>query len=391
MNAVMNGMSVSGLLPFGGTFFVFSDYGRGAVRLAALSGYKVAFVWSHDSVGVGEDGPTHQPVEQLAAMRAMPGLRVIRPADANETAAGLAHPHRRRRPDRADPLPPEAAGARGHHRRRDSPAWPAARTCCDASPATAPDVVLVGTGSEVSLCVQAAETLAADGVAGAGRVDAVLGAVRGARRRPTATRCCRRTCPRSRSRPATSFGWDRYADATVTIDHFGASAPGDVAMREFGFTPEHVVERARRRSLDGDRSMTSNIAKLNDFGQAPWYDNITRAMVREGGLEALVRDDGIRGVTSNPTIFEKAIAGGEGYDDAIAAAQAGRRLDRGRRSGTSRSTTSGTAPTSSGPCTTRSAATTASSRSRCRRSSRTTPTPRSRRPRSSSPGSAART
>ncbi len=87
MNAIMNGMSVSGLLPFGGTFFVFSDYGRGAVRLAALSGYKVAFVWSHDSVGVGEDGPTHQPVEQLAAMRAMPGLRVIRPADANETAA----------------------------------------------------------------------------------------------------------------------------------------------------------------------------------------------------------------------------------------------------------------------------------------------------------------
>ena len=87
MGAVMNGMSVSGLLPFGGTFFVFSDYMRGAVRVAALSGYKVAFVWSHDSVGVGEDGPTHQPVEHLASLRAMPGLAVIRPADANETAA----------------------------------------------------------------------------------------------------------------------------------------------------------------------------------------------------------------------------------------------------------------------------------------------------------------
>ncbi|MBK5288670.1 MAG: transketolase, partial [Acidimicrobiia bacterium] len=87
MGAVMNGMSVSGLLPFGGTFFVFSDYMRAAVRVAALSGYKTAFVWSHDSVGVGEDGPTHQPVEQLAALRAMPGLAVVRPADANETAA----------------------------------------------------------------------------------------------------------------------------------------------------------------------------------------------------------------------------------------------------------------------------------------------------------------
>ncbi len=86
MGAIMNGMSSGYLLPFGGTFFVFSDYMRGAVRVAALSGYKVAFVWSHDSIGVGEDGPTHQPIEQLAAMRAMPGIRVLRPADANETA-----------------------------------------------------------------------------------------------------------------------------------------------------------------------------------------------------------------------------------------------------------------------------------------------------------------
>ncbi len=86
MGAIMNGMATSGLLPFGGTFFVFSDYMRGAVRLAALSGYKVAFVWSHDSIGLGEDGPTHQPIEHLASLRAIPGLRVIRPADANEVA-----------------------------------------------------------------------------------------------------------------------------------------------------------------------------------------------------------------------------------------------------------------------------------------------------------------
>ena len=87
MGSVMVGMAEGGLLPFGGTFFVFSDYMRPAVRVAALSRAKVAFVWSHDSIAVGEDGPTHQPVEHLASLRAMPGLRVIRPADANETAA----------------------------------------------------------------------------------------------------------------------------------------------------------------------------------------------------------------------------------------------------------------------------------------------------------------
>ena len=86
MGSVMNGMAVSGLLPAGGTFFVFSDYMRPAARLAALSGYRTAFVWSHDSIGVGEDGPTHQPIEQLMAVRAIPGLCVVRPADANEVA-----------------------------------------------------------------------------------------------------------------------------------------------------------------------------------------------------------------------------------------------------------------------------------------------------------------
>ena len=135
--------------------------------------------------------------------------------------------------------------------------------------------------------------------------------------------------------------------------------------------------------------MTSNIAKLNDFGQAPWYDNITRTMVREGGLEALVRDDGIRGVTSNPTIFEKAIAGGEGYDDAIAAAQAGGDsiedtfwdlavddIGRRRRHPPAR-------------CTTRSDGKRRLHLDRgVAASSPTTPTRRSRRPRSCSPGSA---
>src|SRR6478735_2326349 len=243
MNAIMNGMSVSGLLPFGGTFFVFSDYGRGAVRLAALSGYKVAFVWSHDSIGVGEDGPTHQPVEQLAAMRAMPGLRVIRPADANETAAAWRiHVDgdgptalilsRQKLPVLEGTTDGAMAGVAGgaYVLRRESGATP--------------DVVLVGTGSEVTLCVQAAETLAAEGVS-VRVVSMPCWELFEAREQADRDTVIPPDVPTLAVEAATSFGWDRYADATVTLDHFGASAPGDVAMREFGFTPEHVVERAR--------------------------------------------------------------------------------------------------------------------------------------------------
>jgi transketolase len=243
MNAVMNGMSVSGLLPFGGTFFVFSDYGRGAVRLAALSGYKVAFVWSHDSVGVGEDGPTHQPVEQLAAMRAMPGLRVIRPADANETAA-MWRIHvdgdgptamilsRQKLPvlEGTAEAAMDGVAAGAYVLRREA--------------GGAPDVVLVGTGSEVSLCVQAAETLAGDGVA-VRVVSMPCWDLFEARAQSDRDAVLPKGVPTLAVEAGTSFGWDRYADATVTLDRFGASAPGDVALRGFGFTAEHVAERAR--------------------------------------------------------------------------------------------------------------------------------------------------
>ncbi len=157
MGAAMVGMARhGGVLPAGGTFFVFFDYMRPSVRLAALSGAKVVFVWTHDSVGVGEDGPTHQPIEQLATLRAIPGIQVIRPADANETVeawkAAVAH---------------------------DGPtalvlSRQAVTVCTDGSAVAAgaavvrqadhPQVVIVGTGSEVSLCVEAAEELAAAGV-----------------------------------------------------------------------------------------------------------------------------------------------------------------------------------------------------------------------------------
>ena len=181
MGAAMNGMAVSGLLPAGGTFFVFSDYMRPAARLAALSQYKTAFVWTHDSVGLGEDGPTHQPVEQLAAFRAMPGMRVIRPADANEvTHAWRVHIDgtgptalvlsRQKLPVLAGSAERAPDGVpRGGYVLVDEEDGPL-------------QLVLVGTGSEVALCVDAAAVLARRRDVGASGVAAFVGPVRGTAR-----------------------------------------------------------------------------------------------------------------------------------------------------------------------------------------------------------------
>ena len=162
MAGVMTGMAAHrGTLPVGGTFFVFSDYMRGAVRVAAISDVHVIYSWTHDSIGLGQDGPTHQPIEQLAAMRAMPNLRVIRPADANETAQAW-----RIAVDSDGPTAlilsrqaiPVLAGTAEPAPR----AWPAVPTCCPTRRGD-PRVVLVGTGSEVHVCLDAADLLASAG------------------------------------------------------------------------------------------------------------------------------------------------------------------------------------------------------------------------------------
>jgi transketolase len=240
--SVMVGMAEGGLLPFGGTFFVFSDYMRPAVRVAALSRSKVAFVWSHDSIAVGEDGPTHQPVEQLAALRAMPGLRIIRPADANETAAAWrVHLEgdgptaivlsRQNLPvlEGTDTL--AAAGVAG------------GAYVLAAEAGAAPDVVLIGTGSEVALCVEARAVLAGAGIDA--RVVSMpswdLFAARDAADRSTVLPV---GVPRLAVEAGTTFGWERWADEAIGIDTFGASAPGGVALERFGFTVDAVVARA---------------------------------------------------------------------------------------------------------------------------------------------------
>ncbi|WP_243837793.1 transketolase [Cumulibacter soli] len=248
MGNILNGIALhGGTRPYGGTFLVFSDYMRPAVRLAALMQLPVTYVWTHDSVGLGEDGPTHQPIEHLAALRAIPGLDVVRPGDANETAAAwravLEHTDRpaglalsRQAVPTLDRSVLASADlvSRGGYVLKDTEGTP--------------DVILIGTGSELHLAVQAAEALAAEGVAA--RVvsmpclewfdaqdveyrDAVL---------PPAIRA------RVSVEAGTAMPWYRLlgeAGRAVAIEHFGASAAAGVLFEKFGFTTEAVVSAAR--------------------------------------------------------------------------------------------------------------------------------------------------
>ncbi len=242
MGAVMTGMAAhGGILPVGGTFFAFSDYMRGAVRVAALSGVHVVYSWTHDSIGLGQDGPTHQPVEQLAAMRAMPDLRLIRPADANETAAAWRIAVESEGPtalilSRQDlPVLAEAAALAAAGVPRGGYVL--------ADPDGPPDVVLIGTGSEVHLCLEAAGLLAGRGIPA--RVVSLPSWDLFAHQSPEyRSEVLPVGIPRLAVEAASSFGWERYADATVTIDRFGASAPGAKVMEELGFTAQAVAERA---------------------------------------------------------------------------------------------------------------------------------------------------
>jgi transketolase len=254
MGAIANGLAYhGGFLPYAGTFLVFSDYMRPAVRLAALAGLHVVYVWTHDSVGLGEDGPTHQPVEQLAALRAMPNLWVVRPADANETAAAWAVAVERRdgpvalvlSRQKLPVLPRTAELARDGVRRGGYVLRPASSEASGGLP----HLILVATGSEVQLALAAAETLEAEGhpvrvvsLPCWEAFDAQDPAYRQAVL-PTAVR--RRVAIEA----AASFGWERWVGdegAIVALDRFGASAPGPVALANFGFTAERLAEVGRR-------------------------------------------------------------------------------------------------------------------------------------------------
>jgi transketolase len=244
MGSIINGIALDGLTrPFGGTFMVFSDYMRGAVRLAALMQLPSTFVWTHDSIGLGEDGPTHQPVEHLWSLRAVPGLSVVRPADANETSAAWHATLSRRTPvglvlTRQNVPTLVAAGValngvrQGAYVLLDSPD---------------PQVLLLASGSEVQLAVAAHDRLKSDGISSrvismpclewfdeqndAYRDSVLLPSVR----------------PRVAIEAGSTLGWWKYVGDrghVIGIDHFGASADQQVLFEEFGITVDAVVAAA---------------------------------------------------------------------------------------------------------------------------------------------------
>jgi transketolase len=262
MTAMLTGMAHhGGVVPFGATFFTFSDYMRPSIRLAALSAAHVIYVWTHDSIALGEDGPTHQPVEQLASLRAMPNMLVLRPADANETVEAwrIAMQHtagpvglvltRQKIPvlDRTR-LAPAAGTARG------------AYVLADAAEGT-PELILIATGSEVSLALAAHGQLAGEGIRS--RVVSMpsweLFEAQSAEYRQTVLPSA--VHARVSVEAASPFGWERYVGpggAIIGVDRFGASAPGPEVMARYGFTVEHVVATAKavlaRRQLRAEDS-----------------------------------------------------------------------------------------------------------------------------------------
>jgi transketolase len=243
MGGTMNGMSAhGGVLPVGGTFFIFSDYMRPAVRLAAMSEYKEIFSYTHDSVGLGQDGPTHQPIEHLASLRAMPQMRLIRPADANETAVAWRIALESTGPTalmltrQNVPVLEDTAGA---------PVEQGAYVLVDPAGVDDLDLVLIGTGSEVAVCVAAAGQLAEGGVT-ARVVSMPSWDLFEAQSDEYQNSVLPPSVPTLAVEAGASLGWDRWADDSVSIDRYGASAPGDVALANLGYTPENVAERARQ-------------------------------------------------------------------------------------------------------------------------------------------------
>jgi transketolase len=246
MGSILNGMALHGLVkPFGGTFLVFSDYMRGAVRLSALMNLPVTYVWTHDSIGLGEDGPTHQPVEHIAALRAIPGLDVIRPADANEVVVAWREIIRRRKPAgillSRQNLPVLDRGI-------FAPASAVAHGAYALNNVAKPDVLLIATGSEVAVALKAAEILHAENITArvisapciewfnqedAAYRESVL---------PNSVKA------RVSIEAGIAQGWRELigdCGVAVSLEHFGASASAPVLFKEFGFTPENVASAAR--------------------------------------------------------------------------------------------------------------------------------------------------
>lgn len=248
MCAIVNGMVLTGLRAFGAGFLIFTDYARGSIRLSSLMEIPVLHVWTHDSISLGEDGPTHQPIEQLVSLRAIPGMLVIRPADANEMVE--AYRVALSLKDRPCEIICTRQALPIYDRTKFAPANGLAKGAyimADA-PDGKPDVILIGCGSEVALCVQASEKLTAEGIKT--RVVsmpswALFDAQDEAYRESVLPSSVGARVTIEEGSP---IGWERYAGRTgivLGMRTFGMSAPGKIVMEHFGFTPEHVVSAAK--------------------------------------------------------------------------------------------------------------------------------------------------
>ncbi len=250
MSAIVNGMSLTKLRPFGSTFFVFTDYMRGGMRLSAIMGVPVIYILTHDSIGVGEDGPTHQPIEHLAIARATPGMMTLRPADANEVVEAWKVVMRLQNEPALLVLTRQAVPTLD--RSRYAPAAGLARGAyvLAETAGTNPDVLLLATGSEVSMCVEAYEQLAKEGIHA--RVVSMPSWELFERQDQAYRESVLPPAVRARVsvEMATTFGWSRYVGMSgysIGMHSFGASAPIKALLQHFGFTVEKVVAAAKQQ------------------------------------------------------------------------------------------------------------------------------------------------
>jgi transketolase len=250
MCAAASGMALSGLRPFAASFLIFSDYARGAIRLAAFMGVPVVYIWTHDSIALGEDGPTHQPVEQLASLRAMPGMVTLRPADANEVVEAWRVVLALRDQPASLVLSRQALPTLDRTRYASAAGVARGAYVLADAPGGLPEVLLLASGSEVALCIDAFEQLAREGVKA--RVVSM----------PSWELFERQDAPyreqvlpeavlaRVSVEAAAALGWERYVGRhgeILAMRSFGLSAPGAVAQQHFGFTVTHVLAAARRQ------------------------------------------------------------------------------------------------------------------------------------------------
>jgi transketolase len=251
MGAILNGMALHrGLIPYGGTFFVFSDYMRPPMRLAAMNALPVIYVFTHDSIGMGEDGPTHQPVEQLVGLRSIPGMVVLRPADANETVAAWRVAIGRKQGPVALVLTRQGLPVFDLN---SYPAVPAGvplggYILADSPTIGRPDIILIATGSEVHLALEGREQLLAEGVH-ARVVSMPSTNLFASQSDDYREEILPADVPLLVIEAGSPVGWQSFVGpgvAVIGIDTFGSSAPGSVVMKHYGFTVENVCRQAHR-------------------------------------------------------------------------------------------------------------------------------------------------